>query len=602
VILGRSSTLYDGERFQVPFRNDGTIDLTPGSIQTWTITNHTTIQNGGIIAGGGELKIEGAVINACGGSITMPTSGNPVTQLPCNDAPVVDAGDDASVDEGSAFALAASFVDPDTPPHSATVDWGDGEVTELTGLVPGPIDASHTYADDGVFPVSVCVTDGEPATGCDNLTVTVNNVPPSVDLTGPEQVGEGASVEYTFTMSDPGADPLTVAAACGSGLPSAMTTSAAGGTFSCTFSDGPAAEEVSVTVSDDDGGSAVTTVTTTVLNVAPTVDLTGPVSVDEGSTAAYGFTVSDPGDDSWTVTAASCGVGALVGDPNNGGFQCSFPEGPSTETVSVTVTDDDGGSTQTDYLVSVDNVAPVLGAITTPADPQSVLTAVTVSVPFADVGVLDTHAATVDWGDGSTTAAFVDELDGSGTITADHAYSEAGIYTLRVQVQDDDGAWAEAFSGYVVVYDPAGGFVTGGGWIHSPEGAYVADPGVAGKASFGLVAKYRKGANAPIGNTQFQFKAGDLNFHSDVYDFLVVTQGGRSAQFKGSGTINGGFAPNGAPYRFRIWAGDGSPDTFGIRIWWEDGESEETEAIEVDVYDNGFGQQIGGGSIVIHSR
>jgi hypothetical protein len=30
-----------------------------------------------------------------------------------------------------------------------------------------------------------------------------------------------------------------------------------------------------------------------------------------------------------------------------------------------------------------------------------------------------------------------------------------------------------------------------------------------------------------------------------------------------------------------LWAGDGSPDTIRIRIWWEDGSGEH------DVYDNG---------------
>ena len=43
-----------------------------------------------------------------------------------------------------------------------------------------------------------------------------------------------------------------------------------------------------------------------------------------------------------------------------------------------------------------------------------------------------------------------------------------------------------------------------------------------------------------------------------------------------------------------IWAIDGDPDTFRIKIWYEDGSS------EVIVYDNGFNQPIGGGSILIH--
>ena len=67
-----------------------------------------------------------------------------------------------------------------------------------------------------------------------------------------------------------------------------------------------------------------------------------------------------------------------------------------------------------------------------------------------------------------------------------------------------------------------GGFVTGGGWIMSPAGAYSADLDLEDKANFGFVSKYKKGASLPTGNTEFQFKAGDLNFHSDEYDWLVL--------------------------------------------------------------------------------
>ena len=44
-----------------------------------------------------------------------------------NEAPTVDAGDDATIDEGSAFSGAASFTDPGTiDNHTLTVDYGDG--------------------------------------------------------------------------------------------------------------------------------------------------------------------------------------------------------------------------------------------------------------------------------------------------------------------------------------------------------------------------------------------------------------------------------------------------------------------------------------------
>ncbi len=90
-------------------------------------------------------------------------------------------------------------------------------------------------------------------------------------------------------------------------------------------------------------------------------------------------------------------------------------------------------------------------------------------------------------------------------------------------------------------------------------------------------------------NTEFQFQAGNLNFHSSSDDWLVVT-GSDYAMFKGTGTIDGE-----GEYKFMIWAGDNDPDTFRIKIWSEN-------PVETVVYDNGSDQAIGGGSIVIHTK
>jgi hypothetical protein len=165
--------------------------------------------------------------------------------------------------------------------------------------------------------------------------------------------------------------------------------------------------------------------------------------------------------------------------------------------------------------------------------------------------------------------------------------------TLTV-TDDDDGTDADTFQ-YVVIYDPDGGFVTGGGWINSPAGAYIPNPALTGKATFGFVSKYQKGANVPTGNTEFQFKVADLNFKSTSYDWLVIA--GTKAQYKGIGTINGA-----GEYRFMLTAIDGSPDKFRIKIW--------DKATGGLVYDNQLGAaddadpttSIGGGSIVIHKE
>jgi hypothetical protein len=197
-----------------------------------------------------------------------------------------------------------------------------------------------------------------------------------------------------------------------------------------------------------------------------------------------------------------------------------------------------------------------------------------------------------DFGDGTPDTGWL------GTETVEHVYLLSGIYNVQLSVRDTEGA-EDTDSTMVVVYDPEDGFVTGGGWIESPAGACPDFcENATGKATFGFVSKYKKGATVPTGNTEFNFKTGGLNFHSIEYEWLVVNQGSTNAHFKGEGTINGGYDPNGYPFKFMLWAGDGEPDTFRIKIWWE----EDSDGVENVVYDNGDPPQpIGGGSIVIHN-
>jgi hypothetical protein len=185
---------------------------------------------------------------------------------------------------------------------------------------------------------------------------------------------------------------------------------------------------------------------------------------------------------------------------------------------------------------------------------------------------------------------FGDSGTGTGA-TPTYSYAATGIYDVCLTVNDGTVDSDPACT-IAVIYDPSAGFVTGGGWIYSEPGYYASDETLEGKATFGFVSKYKKGATLPTGNTEFQFKAGDLNFHSSSYEWLVVT-GSDYARFKGTGTINGS-----GEYKFMLWAGDSTPDTFRIRIWLED----EVTGAETDVYDNGFDQTIGGGSIVIHTK
>jgi len=244
-------------------------------------------------------------------------------------------------------------------------------------------------------------------------------------------------------------------------------------------------------------------------------------------------------------------------------------------------------------------ISPTVKQIITAKDPVAVKYQINANATFTDPDILDAHTATWNWGDGSTSIGTVSETSGSRSVDGSHIYTVAGVYTVKLTVTDKYGGSGQSAFQYVVIYDPSSGFVTGGGWINSPAGAYTPDPTLTGKANFGFVSKYQKGANVPTGNTEFNFKVANMNFHSTVYEWLVIA--GAKAKYKGSGTINGS-----GDYQFMLSAidgqinGGGGIDRFRIKIWDKASggvvyDNQKGDADDVDATD-----AIEGGSIVIH--
>ena len=262
-----------------------------------------------------------------------------------------------------------------------------------------------------------------------------------------------------------------------------------------------------------------------------------------------------------------------------------------TTTIAYEAIDLAGNVTTSSFDITITNEVPVITSIDVSLDPRPVGVSIPVSVSFLDNNAVKSSIA---WGDGSVTEGNL----GTATFTGDHIYTTPGVYTMEVKLTDACEVEASSTYQYIVIYDPYGGFVTGGGWFDSPEGAYVYNPQANGKASFGFVSKYQKGSSVPVGNTDFQFMAGGVKFKSTSYDWLVVA--GYKAMYKGLGELNGS-----SGYGFLISAVDGeknsstAPDKFRIKIWDSSGSV---------VYDNQMGNAdgaeaataIGGGSIVIH--
>jgi hypothetical protein len=239
-----------------------------------------------------------------------------------------------------------------------------------------------------------------------------------------------------------------------------------------------------------------------------------------------------------------------------------------------------------------DTTPPVITSFSSSANPVAVNTSFT-------VGAVASDNVTV-----SPTLKYT--INGTAIAGATTSLASAGVYDVCVSARDGAGntstpSYAATPPSCVLlaVYDPSAGYVTGGGWITSPAGAYVANLSLTGRASFGFVSQYKKGATVPTGQTEFQFQVANLNFHSTAYEWLVVS--GARAQYKGTGTINGA-----GDYAFMLTAidgqvtGGGGQDKFRIRIWDRVGGGL--------AYDNQLSVPdstdpttvIGGGSIVIH--
>ena len=376
-----------------------------------------------------------------------------------NADPFVSAGEDTVTTEGAELELTlATFTDAgieDT--HTATIDWGDGSdleqgtITEADGS--GSISGTHRYGDNGVYSVTITVTDDDGGAGTDSFDVTVSNVLPEVEAGPDRSADEGdtfsvSSVAFTdagwldthtATIDWGDTSPTeagTVSETDGSGVVSGSHVYSDNGLFS-----------VIVTVRDDDGGEASDTFTITVSNVDPTVTAGSDRSIDEGDSLSLApASFADPGIEDTHTATINWGDGSPVeegtitetgGSGTVAGGHTYVDDGEYT--VTIIVTDDDGGSSSDSLTVTVGNLDPVVNAGTD----QTTLEGKTVDLDpaaFTDPGIEDTHTATINWGDGtSAETGVVSESSGSGTVSGSHVYADNGIFTVTITVTDDDG-------------------------------------------------------------------------------------------------------------------------------------------------------------------
>src|SRR5262249_20745204 len=127
-----------------------------------------------------------------------------------NVPPTIALSGDSGVDEGSVYTLnLGAITDPgnDDTIVGYIIDWGDGTIISFD-RDPTSTTSTHTYTTDTNRLISYTTlyrAGTHPNAG--TLSVTVNNVPPTIALSGDSSVDEGSV--YTLNLgaiTDPGND------------------------------------------------------------------------------------------------------------------------------------------------------------------------------------------------------------------------------------------------------------------------------------------------------------------------------------------------------------------------------------------------------------
>jgi hypothetical protein len=332
------------------------------------------------------------------------------------------------------------------------ISWGDGQTspptfTQSCGYVClWVVSGTHTYAEAGSYTVTwrgaswaqVVVADATltPGTG--------------TGISQPEGPFAGRVATFTDANPDAAAKDFTATINWGDGQQSSgIVSAAAGGGFQVAGSHVYDEGSYHINVTINDVGGATTTVTGSSANMTDSALNGGMVgfTATEGSFSATvaTFTDSNPtaaatdfratidwGDGTSTGTVTQLAAGQFQVSANR-----SFDEGTHPLKVAIT---DDGGAT-----ASLEGTYTILDAPLTPA--STALDAFQ-GVPFS--GTIGTFSdanpeaaatdftATIDWGDGGTSAGTVNPAPSGGfKVTGTHTFTDAATRAVTVQIADD---------------------------------------------------------------------------------------------------------------------------------------------------------------------
>ncbi|MFM7203288.1 MAG: PKD domain-containing protein, partial [Myxococcota bacterium] len=317
-----------------------------------------------------------------------------------------------SLAQGDSATLSASASDPGADTLTFIWDFGDGTPVELGKSV------THRFCRVGTSTVTMTVQDDDGGSISSSLTVQVSNVPPTLtQINGPTRVDEGIEASFTANASELCSQTLTYLWSFGDGTPASASPTA-----SHAWADN-GAFAVNLEVFDPNGGSASLSMPIQIDNLAPTLTAyTVPTEAQEGQLITFSASARDVAADGlsyvWNFGDGKSSTGASTQH---------LYTAPGELTVSLTVTDDDGGKVTRTSSLSISNEVPVILAFDAP-DEAGEGTPVSVYVEARDGSGIE-PSLYLDWGDGT-----VDVVASGRTFT--HLYADNGSFRLKLEAGD----------------------------------------------------------------------------------------------------------------------------------------------------------------------
>lgn len=423
---------------------DGTIasylwEKLSGPTATMTNSGTPTLSLSNLLAGTYVFRISVTDNNSA-----TATDQITVTVIAANQAPVANAGANINLTlptNATNIVGSGSDADGSVSTYAWTVVSGPNTPT-LTNAASATVSVSNLIA--GTYTLRLTVTDNAAATSFDEVQIIVNpavvNVPPvanagvdknitlptnSTSMTGSGSDPDGTIASYSWTQTSGAAATMT-----NTTNPTLSVSNLVAGVF-----------EFTLTVTDNTGATDtdVATVTVEAANQSPTANAGADISISlPTSTVVINGSAADP-DGSiatylWEKDSGPDGI-TLANEATPSLTLTGLVAG--TYVFSLTVTDDKG-FTDSDEVTVVVNAMPVNNAPTANAGTDKSITLPTNSTSITGSGTdTDGTIASYAW---ILVAGPSGTMAGQNTATLSLSNLQAGSYTYRLTVTDDDGA------------------------------------------------------------------------------------------------------------------------------------------------------------------